>query len=195
MLGLRRYQGVQVDLFQGDLTLFVCDAMVAAANPQLADGLPEAALTADGGGVEGAMHRAAGPELAAACRALGRGCAPGEAVATGAGNLPARWVIHAVGPVWRGGEEGEERTLTAAYQAVLRVADDVGARHVAFASLATGAYGYPVEQAAPVAMAAVKAYLDGDRDARAVGRVTVVLHSLADYRVYQQALFAAFPDE
>jgi O-acetyl-ADP-ribose deacetylase (regulator of RNase III) len=184
VLGLRRHRGVQVDLYQGDLSLFACDAMVNAANPALAGGR----------GVDGALHAAGGPEILAACRALGRGCPTGSAVATTAGRLPAQWLIHTVGPVWTGGSAGEAALLASAYRASLAEAERLALRHVAFPSLSTGAYGYPVEAAAVVAFAAVRAHIE-ERTATAVGRVTLVLFSLADYKVYQKALFAAFADE
>jgi O-acetyl-ADP-ribose deacetylase (regulator of RNase III) len=184
VLGLRHYRGVAVDLFQGDLTQFVCDAMVNAANERLAGG----------SGVDGAIHRAGGPSIMAECRKVGR-CPTGQAVVTGAGDLPAKYVIHTVGPVWAGGSSGEAEMLRAAYQNSLRQADQLGVRHVSFPSLSTGAYGYPVEAAAEVAVGAVKGYLEGERAAPAVKRVTFVLFSLGDYKVYQQVLFAALPEE
>ena len=129
----------------GDLTQQRVDAIVNAANEALAPG----------GGVSGAIHRAGGPSIAEECRRLG-GCATGDAKATGAGDLPARWVIHAVGPVWQGGGAGEAELLASAYRRSLEVADELGARTVAFPALSTGIYGYPAELAAPVAVAAVR---------------------------------------
>jgi O-acetyl-ADP-ribose deacetylase (regulator of RNase III) len=186
MLGIRRCNGAQVDVYQGDLTLFACDALVNAANPQLAGG----------GGVDGAIHRVGGAVIGEECRRIG-GCATGQAVATSAGALPARWVIHAVGPVWQGGGAGEDDLLASAYRASLSEAARLGAWHVAFPSLSTGAYGFPIERAAPIAMAAIKRFLEGRGAAREVAprRVTLVAYSLDDYWVYQEALFAAFPSE
>ncbi len=132
---------------RGDLTGLEVDAVVNAANPALAPG----------GGVCGAIFAAAGhDELAAACRGLG-GCAPGEAVATPGFGLPARWIIHTVGPVWRGGSAGEARVLASCYRRSLAVADELGARSVAFPAIATGIFGYPPDEAAAVAVDTVRA--------------------------------------
>jgi O-acetyl-ADP-ribose deacetylase len=130
----------------GDLTQQRVDAIVNAANESLAPG----------GGVSGAIHRAGGPSIADECRRLG-GCATGDAKATGAGDLPARWVIHAVGPVWQGGRAGEAELLASAYHRSLDVGDELGARTVAFPALSCGIYGYPPELAAPVAVRVVAA--------------------------------------
>ena len=129
----------------GDLTLQRVDAIVNAANSALAGG----------GGVDGAIHRAGGPEIMAACRPLG-GCATGDAKATTGGELPARWVIHAVGPVWRGGAEGEPELLASAYRRSLEVAAELAARSVALPAISCGVYGYPAELAAPIAVAAAR---------------------------------------
>ena len=115
-----------------------------------------------GGGVDGAIHRAGGPEILAECRRLG-GCDTGDAKATTGGQLPARWVIHAVGPIWQGGESGEEELLASAYRRSLEVAREIGAGTVAFPAISCGIYGYPVERAAPTAVGAVKPSL-GDFD-------------------------------
>ena len=133
-----------IELVLGDLTKQDVDAVVNAANSSLLGG----------GGVEGAIHRAGGPDILTECRLLG-GCDTGDAKATTAGRLPARWVIHAVGPVWRGGEEGEAELLASAHRRSLEVALELGARSVAFPAISCGAYGYPAELAAPVAVAAV----------------------------------------
>jgi O-acetyl-ADP-ribose deacetylase (regulator of RNase III) len=140
-----------ITLVRGDITAQEVDAMVNAANSSLLGG----------SGVDGAIHRRGGPEILAACRALREtdwpeGLPVGEAVATTAGDLPARWVIHTVGPVYRGAEADAE-LLAAAHRSSLRVADEVQARVVAFPAISTGAYGYPVEQAAEVAIGAVQA--------------------------------------
>jgi O-acetyl-ADP-ribose deacetylase len=130
----------------GDITVERVDAIVNAANRQLRGG----------GGVDGAIHRAAGADrLQAACRVIGE-CPPGHAVVTDAFDLPARFIIHTVGPVWRGGDAGERDTFASCYRSSLAVAEDIGARSVAFPAISTGVYGYPVEQAAEIAVAAVR---------------------------------------
>lgn len=135
-------------IVQDDITRLDVDAIVNAANSALAPG----------GGVCGAIHRAAGPRLAAACAALG-GCPTGEARATPGFDLPARWVIHAVGPVWQGGGHGEAALLAGCYRASLHLAATLGARSIAFPAISCGIYGYPVEQAADVAVGTVAAEL------------------------------------
>jgi O-acetyl-ADP-ribose deacetylase (regulator of RNase III) len=134
-----------------DLTTLNVDAIVNAANEQLAPG----------GGVCGAIHRAAGPKLAAACAAL-NGCPVGEARMTPGFGLPARFVIHAVGPVWRGGDHGEPEQLASAYRAALSLANEHGLRSVAFPAISTGIYGYPIEPATRVAVQAVREALARD---------------------------------
>ncbi len=133
----------------GDLTQQEVDAIVNAANEALAPG----------GGVCGAIRRAGGDEIFEECARLG-GCATGDAKATGAGRLPARYVIHAVGPVWHGGAYGEAELLASAYRRSLEVAEELGCRTVAFPALSTGIYGYPPEKAAPVAVSAVRELAD-----------------------------------
>jgi O-acetyl-ADP-ribose deacetylase (regulator of RNase III) len=132
---------------QGDITAERVDAVVNAANRQLRGG----------GGVDGAIHRAAGAErLQAACRAIGE-CPPGEAVVTDAFDLPARFIIHTVGPVWHGGTADEPETLASCYRSALSVADEVGAHTVAFPAISTGVFGYPPDLAAEVAVSTVRA--------------------------------------
>lgn len=131
----------------GDITVERVDAVVNAANRQLRGG----------GGVDGAIHRAAGyDQLQAACRAIGE-CPPGEAVVTDGFALAARFIIHTVGPVWHGGADGEPETLAACYRNSLTVADSIGARSVAFPAISTGIYGYPPEAAASIAVTTVRA--------------------------------------
>jgi O-acetyl-ADP-ribose deacetylase (regulator of RNase III) len=138
---------MRIEVVQGDITRERVDAVVNAANSALAGG----------GGVDGAIHRAAGArELGAACRALG-GCAPGDAKATPGFRLPARWIIHTVGPVYRDGRHGEPELLASCYRRCLEVADALGARSVAFPAIATGVYGYPKAEAARVAVATLRA--------------------------------------
>lgn len=132
---------------QGDITAERVDAVVNAANRQLRGG----------GGVDGAIHRAAGAErLHAACRSIGE-CPPGQAVVTDGFDLPARYIIHTVGPVWHGGTAGEPETLASCYRNALAIADSVGAQSVAFPAISTGVYGYPLGQAAEVAVTTARA--------------------------------------
>jgi O-acetyl-ADP-ribose deacetylase (regulator of RNase III) len=138
-----------IELVIGDLTTEDVDAVVLPANPEL---LP-------GGGASGALHRAGGPEIATACAALG-GCPTGDARATTAGRLPARYVIHAVGPVWRGGGHGEAEQLASAHRRAVEVASGLDCRSIAFPAISCGIYGYPPELAAPQALAAVAEALE-----------------------------------
>jgi O-acetyl-ADP-ribose deacetylase (regulator of RNase III) len=132
---------------RGDITMEQVDAVVNAANRGLRGG----------GGVDGAIHRAAGAErLQSACRAIGE-CAPGHAVVTDGFDLPARFIIHTVGPVWHGGTAGEPQTLAACYRNTLARADEVGARSVAFPAISTGVYGFPSAQAAAIAVTTARA--------------------------------------
>ncbi len=176
----RTFGGTTIACVRGDITEQIVDAIVNAANAQLAGG----------GGVDGAIHRAGGPSIMAECRTIG-GCPTGQAVRTGAGDLPADHVIHAVGPIWRGGEQGEANLLASAYESSLRTAAESGARTIAFPSISTGAYGYPKVSAAAIAMGAVASHAPelGLREVR------FVLFSDADLKVYQQALSDVAPSE
>lgn len=171
--------GKVIELVLGDITRQAVDAIVNAANPTLLGG----------GGVDGAIHRAGGPAILDECRAIRaeRGeCPAGEAVLTGGGGLPARYVIHAVGPVWRGGNQGEPELLASCYRNALRIATEHSFRSVAFPSISTGIYGYPVPLAAPTAVATVASYLSSEP--MAPSRVRFVLFDALTFSTYAGAL-------
>jgi O-acetyl-ADP-ribose deacetylase (regulator of RNase III) len=163
----------RISLVQGDITHQEVDAIVNAANSGLRGG----------GGVDGAIHRAGGPAIMAACRALG-GCPTGDARITTGGNLRARYVIHAVGPIYRDGQQGEPALLASAYRRSLEVATAHRVRSLAFPSISTGVYGYPIAQAARIALGTVQQYLAHDRE---ILLVLFVLFSAADLRAYHEA--------
>jgi len=166
--------GKELVLAQGDITREQTDAIVNAANSSLMGG----------GGVDGAIHRAGGPAILEECRKIvaERGpLPPGQAVATSGGNLAARYVIHTVGPIWAGGKQGEAETLASCYRESLRVADKLGLKSIAFPAISTGAFGYPLRDAAEVAVSAVAEALKGGRT---VQSVRFVVFDSKSYEVY-----------
>jgi O-acetyl-ADP-ribose deacetylase (regulator of RNase III) len=170
--------GKTLELVQGDITRETTDAIVNAANSEL---LP-------GGGVCGAIHRAGGPAIAEECRKLRAERGPvstGRAVATGGGRLPARYVIHAVGPVWSGGASGEPEALASAYSESIRVADELGLTSIAFPAISTGIFGYPLSDATAVAIRTVREVLSR---AKNVSTVRFVVFDDAALQTYSQVL-------
>jgi O-acetyl-ADP-ribose deacetylase (regulator of RNase III) len=164
----------RIDLALGDITRHPADAIVNAANSSLMGG----------GGVDGAIHRAAGPSILEECRLLG-GCDTGDAKATSAGNLPHRWIVHTVGPVWRGGRHGEPELLASCHRRSVEVAAQLGARTIVFPAISTGIYGYPVEHAANVALATAAEALDGHPE---IERITFCLFSEPALEAFRAAL-------
>ncbi|MDX6594607.1 MAG: O-acetyl-ADP-ribose deacetylase [Gaiellales bacterium] len=164
---------VTVEIVQGDITRQQVDAIVNAANNSLLGG----------GGVDGAIHRAGGPAILAESRLLG-GCETGDAKATTAGNLPARHVVHTVGPVWQGGSGREDELLASAYRRSVEVSDDLECRSIAFPAISTGVFGFPIERAAPIALATG---LEAAVRSANVRLLRYVLHSPGDLAVYRSA--------
>jgi O-acetyl-ADP-ribose deacetylase (regulator of RNase III) len=171
----REVAGARIELVLGDITQQATDAIVNAANTTLLGG----------GGVDGAIHRAGGPSILAECRTLG-GCPTGDARLTTGGRLPAKFVVHTVGPVYRDGRHGEPELLASAYRRSLEVAADRGLRSVAFPSISTGAYRYPIADAAGVAVRAVAGFLE-ERPG-VLDLVRFVLFSASDLRAYGAVL-------
>lgn len=169
----------RLSLVRGDITTQATDAIVNAANSSLMGG----------GGVDGAIHRAGGPAILEECKQIvarqGR-LPPGKAVVTTGGNLPAKYVIHTVGPVWHGGNQGEDKILAGCYTESLQLAEEKRLNSISFPSISTGAFGYPVDQAAEVALDAVISFLR--EKARSLKEVRFVLYDLRTYEAYQKAL-------
>jgi O-acetyl-ADP-ribose deacetylase len=163
--------GPAIEAVHGDICRLAVDAVVNAANSSLLGG----------GGVDGAIHRAAGPDLLAECRRLG-GCDTGDAKATGGHRLPARWVIHTVGPVWQGGGAGEADLLASCYRRSLAVADDLGAASVAFPAISTGVYRFPRELAAEIAVGTLRS------TPTSVARLVLVAFDEGTLELYRSAL-------
>ena len=161
-------------LEEGDITRQETEAIVNAANSRLAGG----------GGVDGAIHRAGGPAIMEECRRIGE-CPTGQAVITTAGNLKARYVIHTVGPIYRDGTRGEEKQLASAYRESLKLAQKRGIRSLAFPSLSTGAYGYPLDEAAAIALKTVGGFI---KENPVFDRVGFVLFGHPSYEAYEKAL-------
>ena len=169
----------RLEVFRGDITTLDVDAIVNAANSALRPG----------GGVCGAIHHAAGPKLAEACSAVG-GCPTGEARATKGFRLRAKWVIHAVGPVWAGGACGEAAQLASCYRMSLKLAGELRARSIAFPAISTGVYGYPLQPAAQIAVDTVRDYLARDTETPSDGleRVVFCVFDETAEQAYRQAL-------
>jgi len=168
-----------IEVIDGDITEQAVDAIVNPANPSLLGG----------GGADGAIHRAAGPGLREECRPLG-GCRTGEAKITGGHRLPARFVIHTVGPVWRGGTAGEDTLLAACYEACLRLAGELRLSSIAFPAISTGAYGFPFPRAARIAVGTVLEILP---EATSVDRVIFVCHGREAAETYRQVIAELLP--
>ena len=164
----------QIEINRGDITKLDVDAIVNAANTTLLGG----------GGVDGAIHRAAGPELLMECRGL-KGCRPGEAKITRGYRLPARFVIHTVGPVWHGGKHGEPETLANCYRNSLQVALENGIKTIAFPAISCGAYGYPIEEAAHIAFKTTREFLAVSDE---IQKVIFVVWDEDVYNAYRQIL-------
>jgi O-acetyl-ADP-ribose deacetylase len=168
----------RIEIIEGDITAMDVDAIVNAANTTLLGG----------GGVDGAIHRAAGPELIEETRMIG-GCPTGEARVTKGYRLPGRWIIHTVGPVWTGGNKNEDDLLASCYRNSLSAAVDIGAETVAFPSISTGAYRFPLERAVRIALKEIKSFLEADQS---IQKVVIVCFGSQVYKAYKAALDEVF---
>ncbi|NPV52980.1 MAG: O-acetyl-ADP-ribose deacetylase [Firmicutes bacterium] len=178
-----KVNGASLRLVRGDITAQETEAIVNAANSSLMGG----------GGVDGAIHRAGGPQILEECKKIRREkgpCPPGKAVITTGGRLKARYVIHTVGPIWQGGNYGEDQVLANAYQSSLKLAKEHGIRTISFPSISTGAYRFPIERAAKIALSTVKEFLAAEDG---FDEVRFVLFSNADLRVYEEAATPSGP--
>ena len=164
----------RIQVVEGDITKQRVDAIVNAANTTLLGG----------GGVDGAIHRAAGPELLEECRALG-GCQTGQAKITKGYKLPAKWVIHTVGPIWRDGRHGEEELLAGCYRNSLALAEQKGVRTIAFPSISTGAFGFPMDKAARIAIAEIRKFLERNSS---LEKVVLVCFGKSAFDIHRNAL-------
>jgi O-acetyl-ADP-ribose deacetylase len=167
---------MEIEILRCDITSLEVDAIVNAANSQLAGG----------GGVDGAIHRAAGPSLAVACEKIRQsqgGCAPGTAVLTAGGNLKARYVIHTVGPVWHGGSNGEAEVLADCYRSCLALAEANSLKTIAFPNVSTGVYGFPLEKAAKVVREVLNDYRQKEST---VSKITFATFDMENYRIYRR---------
>ncbi len=168
----------RIEIAQGDITKMEVDAIVNAANTSLLGG----------GGVDGAIHRAAGPELLAETRTIG-GCPTGEARVTKGYRLPAKWVIHTVGPIWSGGKHDEDRLLASCYKNSFKAAVEIGAGTIAFPSISTGAYRFPLNRAVNIALRETKSFLQGEQS---IKKVSFVCFGSDVYEAYQETFNELF---
>jgi O-acetyl-ADP-ribose deacetylase (regulator of RNase III) len=167
-------KSIPVEIFHGDITTLSVDAIVNAANTSLLGG----------GGVDGAIHRAAGPGLLQECKTLG-GCLTGEAKITNGYNLRAKFVIHTVGPVWKGGNNNEDELLANCYRNCLRIADNMKLRSIAFPNISTGVYGFPKERAASIAIREVKRFLNKEHR---IEKIIFAIFDEENLKIYRELL-------
>ncbi len=170
----------RMEIIEGDITKQRVDAIVNAANTSLLGG----------GGVDGAIHRAAGPELLEECKKIG-GCPTGEARVTKGYRLPAKWVIHTVGPVWRGGGSNEDKLLASCYRNSLQAAKEIGAKTVAFPSISTGGYGFPMDRASEIALKETAKFLENDES---IEKVIFVCFGERAFNIHKQTFARLFED-